>query len=765
MVRGYKPGASAPLWQQQSLGPVRAVPLYLDSRVFVPCAGGGLYALSADTGEVLWHVETSHPCWTSPIAWDHLIWVGSLDGWLFGIRPETGAVVARYQLQMGFFSSFAAKDSVIYWGAPDGTLCAFDLALGKRVWSRHTQEVIMRHPVVQDGVLLVQTSKQTIEALDRESGCSLWSKRLHGGSFVRLTASQGKVFVCQEGGEYSREIACYQIETGEEEWALLFRDSFAFRASVATDNALYVAGRSNGYPTVWVIAKEDGEIMETHSPSYRVKELIPVSGRVYVVQRGGRVDGLTGFESYAVYLEKLAEERRQREEEARLREQEEARRREAERKAAEKRETERLERERKEAEKRARQAQRNKSPDDIRAIAPGQPEQGLDGYDLLHIWDHRYRCFHSDGAMFRERLDHCAIPVAEGSTSLKTVKWERKLHDGMFATPVSDGSFLYLAGLDGSLYALESDTGRTRWHLRLESDIWSTPAIVGNWLFVGCDDGFLYLFDKRTGRPITRFQTGGKIRSSPVVADGFVYFGSYDGRMYCLRLDVDDDDKDFRSIKQYDKSYNWEYTPTFDGELSQFWSYQADGDIHASPAVYGKMLVFGCAKGGVYAVDRCTGTLLWKYQTGGWIYSSPAVRDGVVYVGSDDHCFYVLDGMANGRLLWKVKTDDEVVGSPAVTEESVYFGGRDGYVYAYDRLYGTMKWKFRSGNYVFGAPVVVQDALCFTSADWFVYSLNRADGALINKHKLSNFIWAPPGVVGQTIVVCDRDGQLKAFGH
>jgi outer membrane protein assembly factor BamB len=67
------------------------------------------------------------------------------------------------------------------------------------------------------------------------------------------------------------------------------------------------------------------------------------------------------------------------------------------------------------------------------------------------------------------------------------------------------------------------------------------------------------------------------------------------------------------------------------------------------------------------------GQKLWEFTTGGPVYSSPAVTtDGTVYIGSDDHKVYALDG-ATGAKRWEFDTGAEVKLAPVIGADGAVF--------------------------------------------------------------------------------------------
>jgi len=91
------------------------------------------------------------------------------------------------------------------------------------------------------------------------------------------------------------------------------------------------------------------------------------------------------------------------------------------------------------------------------------------------------------------------------------------------------------------------------------------------------------------------------------------------------------------------------------------------------------------------------GDIKWKYKTEGKIFSSPAVCNGVVYIGSEDHCLYAIDGKS-GEIHWKFTTGGAVHSSSAVYKNVVYFGSYDGFYYALNATSGKLIWRFKTGG-------------------------------------------------------------------
>jgi eukaryotic-like serine/threonine-protein kinase len=100
--------------------------------------------------------------------------------------------------------------------------------------------------------------------------------------------------------------------------------------------------------------------------------------------------------------------------------------------------------------------------------------------------------------------------------------------------PVVAGKLVYTSSSSGTLYALNTETGRTKWGVPLAKAL-TPPAIAGGVAYV-VGDGTLYALDAKTGRRKWRHATKDKITARPVVADGTAYINSASGFLYAIAI-------------------------------------------------------------------------------------------------------------------------------------------------------------------------------------------------------------------------------------
>ncbi len=151
------------------------------------------------------------------------------------------------------------------------------------------------------------------------------------------------------------------------------------------------------------------------------------------------------------------------------------------------------------------------------------------------------------------------------------------------------------------------------WTRTIGGTVDSSPGVVGGVVYVGTDDGTVYALDANTGAVRWSYLTLGAVESSPAVVGGVVYVGSDDGTVYALDANTG--------------KVRWSLPIR---EITTSVTTSA-----STPAVVGGVVYVGSWDGNVYAVNAVTGAVRWKYPTGGAVESSPAVVGGVVYIVSD----------------------------------------------------------------------------------------------------------------------------------
>jgi hypothetical protein len=261
------------------------------------------------------------------------------------------------------------------------------------------------------------------------------------------------------------------------------------------------------------------------------------------------------------------------------------------------------------------------------------------------------------------------------------------IDDGISVTAATDfPGFPYPLGTEG----VDWDV---LWIFNTYGQVWSSPAVgdVDNdgtlEVVIGSDDNKVYVLDGPSGSLEYAFSTGGGVPASAALAnlDSDAYLemviGSTDSNVY---------------------AFQWDGTTG-----STEWTYSTGDAVYSSAAIGdidldgGLEIIIGSTDANVYSLNA-SGSLEWSYATGGAVYSSPALADrgsvaaydadwpmfrhdvrrtgfygaapdtGLdVYVGSDDHYLYLIDG-TSGLMIDRFEVYGSYIGgihtSPSVAD-------------------------------------------------------------------------------------------------
>lgn len=333
-------------------------------------------------------------------------------------------------------------------------------------------------------------------------------------------------------------------------------------------------------------------------------------------------------------------------------------------------------------------------------------------------------------AMFHGDLTHSGVYASPGPTQLTGVKWAFKTDDPIIGSAAVANGVVFFGGTDGSLYAVDEETGQQRWKYRTLAS-----------------------------RQVT---------SSPAVANGLVYFTGFDGVAYAVTADsgflkwtfLSEQERRFEAKRLHG------YPPALQ-TIPDSW------DLYtSSPAVFSGRVYLGSGDGNVYALDAQTGAVRWKFATGDIVHASPAIANNTVYIGSWDSYLYALDA-ETGVEKWRFKAGDDPVihnqqgfqSSPAVVDGTVYVGCRDGHVYALDAATGRKRWDYpTSKGWVNSTPAVRGGIVYAGTSDGYRFlALDAKTGRLRFSLDAKGALFSSPALAGDLAYIGVSNGRLLAI--
>lgn len=355
-------------------------------------------------------------------------------------------------------------------------------------------------------------------------------------------------------------------------------------------------------------------------------------------------------------------------------------------------------------------------------------------------------------------------------TATGKLRWKFEAHGDVNSSPAVVDNTVYVISLDGNLYAVDAATGKQRWSIATKGehrftaagilsalpsaeimpDPWdfflSSPTVASGVVYFGSGDGSVYAVDAQTGALRWSYKTGDVVHGSPAVSGGIVYVGSWDTYFYALNAATG--------------ALEWKFKTGEDTKAHVMTG------IPGSAAVANGAVYFGCRDANFYALDAATGALKWKVPNdGSWVIASPAVAGGVIYyTTSDSHRFQALDA-DSGKVLYWLPTSVYSFSSPAIAGTRAYFGTFDGQLHAVDLDKHSYVGAFATPGFAANGPRYLgPDGGLKSEGIWTGDTLDDMIVDIRTKVFSMGSILSSAAVQDGTIYVGSVDGKLYALG-
>ncbi len=316
--------------------------------------------------------------------------------------------------------------------------------------------------------------------------------------------------------------------------------------------------------------------------------------------------------------------------------------------------------------------------------------------------------------------------------------WVFEIPDGIESTAAIVAGTVYVGGLDGVLYAIDLETGKSRWRYEAGAEILAAPAVSAGKVLVGDGDGVFHAVDAASGERRWIYETRAKIVSSASVADGKLVFGSHD--MYLHALNVEDG--------------------------RPLWKVETDNYVYGAPAISrGRVLSAGC-DGYLRVIGLADGKEQARMELGGYVGASPAVRGSRLYVGTFENQVLGID-LESRRLSWTYENSERkfpFLSSAAAGDSVVVLGGRDKLVHALDPETGKPRWTRALKGKIDASPVIAGRRVYVPATSGEIVALDLESGEVVWSFDTGSSITASPSVAAGRLVIGTAGGQLYCFG-
>jgi len=198
--------------------------------------------------------------------------------------------------------------------------------------------------------------------------------------------------------------------------------------------------------------------------------------------------------------------------------------------------------------------------------------------------------------------------------------WTYKTKDQHRSSPALSENTLVVGCDDGSIYALNADSGELKWQANAAAAVFATPVLSAGKIFLGSADSMFYALDIKTGVVDWQFKTRSPIYQSASATEERVLVGGSDGQFYCFQIT--------------------------DGEM--LWTYDARSGVSTPALILGDVVYFGTLGKKYFALDLETGQDLWQFSTRGRVRTAPVVWGDYILGASEDRFVYAFSKTMTG---------------------------------------------------------------------------------------------------------------------
>ena len=123
---------------------------------------------------------------------------------------------------------------------------------------------------------------------------------------------------------------------------------------------------------------------------------------------------------------------------------------------------------------------------------------------------------------FQDRWSAAKLETGETVWTFSTGVSNPECH--FVKSPVTDGSRVYLTGLDGVIYSLDAASGRPVWKRKLSSAPSTSLSLKDKSLFVGTRDNRIYRLNSQTGASEAEIAVEAQPAGRPTLTDDSIFF-------------------------------------------------------------------------------------------------------------------------------------------------------------------------------------------------------------------------------------------------
>lgn len=178
-------------WEFEAGGQIWSTPVISNGIIIITSLDGNVYALRADTGELIWESETEGAVAATAMVHNDTVFVGSFDSVFYAFDLSSGEVEWTFNKASNWYWGAAVvSESTVFVPSLDGNLYALDVNSGKKQWELETEGAIVGSPAIVGDMIVVGSTDGEIRIAETKSGEILGSCDI-GKSIESPISSEG----------------------------------------------------------------------------------------------------------------------------------------------------------------------------------------------------------------------------------------------------------------------------------------------------------------------------------------------------------------------------------------------------------------------------------------------------------------------------------------------------------------------------------------------------------------------------------------------
>lgn len=180
-IRAYnaQSGAQEDSFDQTANG-VWAAPAFdaAQNVLYVPSMDHHIYALDADTLDMLWKVDVGGVVASTPLLHDGVLYVGTFSNQLVGIDVATQAVARQFATDGWVWSTPSVSNGNLFFGDMKGFVYSINAETFAQNWKVRNEQnpgAVRGRVAVTGGKVVAAFESKYLQAFDESSGVTLWT--------------------------------------------------------------------------------------------------------------------------------------------------------------------------------------------------------------------------------------------------------------------------------------------------------------------------------------------------------------------------------------------------------------------------------------------------------------------------------------------------------------------------------------------------------------------------------------------------------------